>query len=128
MVLAPQEYKSTMTKEEQYRQYLLFWKAWQDELITALEKGNETMELNTKKQKECLGEAIKNLMGMRSLLNAQAQEKLDVYINKTIELKKSLEKDPYLMFGTERYFHTARRLRMDIWDAFSYNQIKQSLI
>ncbi|MFA5150687.1 MAG: hypothetical protein WC433_07270, partial [Candidatus Omnitrophota bacterium] len=34
MVLAPEEWKGPqMTKEEQYRQYFVFWQSWQDELI-----------------------------------------------------------------------------------------------
>ena len=37
MVLVPQEYKGpNMTKEELYRQYFLYWKSWQEELINAL--------------------------------------------------------------------------------------------
>ena len=37
MVLAPEEYKGPQqTKEELYRQYFLFWKSWQDELIESL--------------------------------------------------------------------------------------------
>ena len=30
MVLVPEEYKSTMTQEQMYRQYFLFWQSWQD--------------------------------------------------------------------------------------------------
>lgn len=127
MVLAPQEYKSTLTKDEQYRQYLLFWKSWQDELIAALAKGNSTIGPNTKKQMECLDQGIKNLMGMRSLLNEQGKEKLDVYIGKMSDLRSSIKQDPY-MFGMERYSHSAQRLRMDILGDFSYKEIKQSLI
>ncbi len=129
MVLAPQEYKSTMTKEEKYRQYLLFWKSWQDELITSLSTGNNTIEPNTKKQLECLDQAMRNLMGMRGLLNEQAGQKLDVYIGQMAELRSNIEKSPYgFGFSMERDFHKAERIRMNVLRSFSYNDIKSSMI
>src|SRR3989338_7136675 len=77
MVLAPEEWSGPqMTSEQMYRQYFLFWKSWQDELIeTLLQKKSQ------KKQIDCSLEAIKNLLNLRALLNSDSQKKLDNYIN-----------------------------------------------
>lgn len=122
MILAPQEYQPTMTKEEQYRQYFLFWKSWQDELITAL-----VSNPNHKKQVDCANEAIKNLMGMRTLIGNNAQKKLDIYIGQMTELKDAIKKDTYGM-SINNHRYNAERLRRDILQNFSFGDIKNSLI
>ncbi len=121
MVLSPQEYKSNVTKEELYRKYLLYWKSWQDELIEAL------MQMKShKKQVDCIEEAIKNLVNLREMLNAQEQKRLDVYLGRMRGLKDSIVQDTY---GTDSrsYIQAAERLKMDILRDFSYNKVKDYL-
>jgi hypothetical protein len=123
MVLVPQEYKKPqLTKEEEYRQYLLYWKSWQDELIESL-SGNT----NHKKQMGCVREALSNLVQLMSLLNAEKQKKLDVYITKLKELQDSIVKDIYCK-GSSGHHYSAERIKMNILRQFSYPQIKDSLI
>ncbi|MFA4842539.1 MAG: hypothetical protein WC658_01720 [Candidatus Omnitrophota bacterium] len=122
-VIEPEVYKPTMSKAEQYRQYLLFWKSWQDELITALITTNP----NHKKQVSCANEAIKNLMGMRKLLNELTQNKLDIYINRMSDLRDKIVRDSYSSnINSNR--QAAERLRRDILQNFSFNDIKNSFV
>ena len=122
MVLAPEEYKGPqMTKEELYRQYFLYWRSWQDELIESLRSGK-----NHKKQIGCLDEAIKNLGELRSLLSEDKQKKLDIYINQLKDLKELVNKDIYgnNLDGNRM---TAERIKRNILRDFSYNKIKDYL-
>ncbi|MFH1641106.1 MAG: hypothetical protein ABIA66_03980 [Candidatus Omnitrophota bacterium] len=121
MVLVPEEYKSNLTKEEEYRQYLLYWKSWQDELINSLSQG-----ANHKKQVDCAQEAIKNLIKIRSLLAVDIQKKLDVYIAQLENLKETISKDAYGNSIVNSRLE-AERIRRNILRDFSYNKIKEYL-
>lgn len=123
MVLVPQEYKGPqMTKEELYRQYLLFWKSWQDELIEALLRSN-----NHKKQLSCAQEAIKNLEQLTPLLKEEKQKALEIYINQMRDLKGSIEMDTYSM-NTSPNRMSAERIRRYILRDFSYNKMKDFIL
>ena len=127
MVLAPEEYKSTMTKEDSYRQYLLYWKSWQGELIESLDVGGRAdIKGNYKKQKDCVDQAIINLVNMRTLLNPDPQKNLDKYIAGMNDLRSSIVCDPYGNRASFNY-HRAERLKQDILKDFSYNDVKALL-
>jgi len=122
MVLAPQEYKGLqMSKEEEYRQYFLFWQSWHEELINALsEKGNR------KKQVDCANETIKNLNCLRGLMNVKKQARVDIYINRLNSLKGSITNDLYgNSVDTNR--QDAERIKRNILQEFSYKKIKEYL-
>jgi len=122
MVIAPEEYKAPLsTKEEQYHQYFLYWKSWQDELIESLSSST-----NPKKQLSCVNEAIKNLEQIRILLKAEKQKKLDVQINQLKNLRDALSSDIY---GTsaDRNRLSAERIRRNIMQDFSFPKIKDYL-
>ena len=123
MVLAPEEWKGPqMTKEQMYRQYFMFWKSWQDELIESL-----LQKRSQKKQIDCSSEAIKNLIGLRGLLNSDSQKKLDNYIGQTKGLRDSISRDSY---GSSSlgFANTAERIRRNILKDFSYNKVKNYLL
>lgn len=123
LVLVPEEYKDVqMSNEELYRQYFLFWKSWQDELINALSVGS-----NYKKQIDCINEAIKNLINLRALLKEEGQKKLDAYIDQLKGLKDQISKDLYgnSIVGNRQ---NAELLKKRILKDFSYNKIKDYLI
>jgi hypothetical protein len=124
MVLVPEEYKPTMSKEQLYRQYFLFWQSWQGELITSL---TPTQTGNNKKQVDCAQEAIKNLSNLRTMINEDKQKKLDIYINELKELKSQIAKDFY---GTNitAYARAAERIKRGILRDFSYNKVRNDLI
>jgi hypothetical protein len=122
MVLAPQEYKSPeMSKEELYRQYFLFWKSWQDELIGSLSIG-----ANHKKQISCINETLNNLEQLRLLLNETKQKELDIYINQLKELKRLIIEDSYGSNINKNRF-TAEHIKRNILRDFSYNRISEDI-
>lgn len=117
MVLVPQEYKD-MDKEEVYRRYFVFWESWMDELINALE-----LYPNYKKQVDCMERALKNLAYLKTLLNEEAQKRLDVYIGRTIDLQKKIVGDSYGDFKKDNAVE-AERLKLDISRDFSYSAVR----
>ncbi len=123
MVLAPEEWTGPkMTKEERYRQYHLFWKSWHEELYNALQQ-NSTM----KKKVDCCGQIIKNLNGMRLLLNESKQKQLDVYIKQMIDLASEIKSDIYGA-SANSYCLRLDKLRMHMQESFSYDDIKNDLL
>jgi len=123
MVLAPEVYKGPcMSKEELYRQYLLFWKSWQDELINSLSEG-----ANHKKQLDCIQEALKYIASMRSLLSEEKQKSIDRYIVELNNLKSAIEKDIYSR-NISITRQTAERIKRNVLRDFSYRDVQESLI
>jgi len=123
MVLAPQEWKGPqMTKEEQYRQYFVFWKSWHEELINAL-----LQDASQKKKIDCGQQAMKNLLGLRSLLNESKQKQLDVYLRQLADLLSGIKSDIYGTSGNS-YRQASERLMMNIQQRFAYNDIKNDLL
>ena len=122
MVLTPEEYKGpNMTKEEIYRQYFLFWKSWQDELINAF-----TQNASLKKKIDCAQEALKNLVNMQGLLIPAAQKNLDRDIVKSRDLISIMQSDIY---GSNniRNLQTAEYLKSHIQKNFIYPKVKNYL-
>jgi hypothetical protein len=123
MVLAPEEYTGPqMSKEELYRQYFLYWRAWQDELILSLEP-----RANHKKQMDCINQALKNLARIKGLLAAQKSEQANRYLIQLEDLRGLIERDVY----SNNIVNTrtkAEQLKRNILRDFSYNKVKDSLI
>ncbi len=122
MVLVPEEYKGlNMTKEELYRQYFLYWKAWQDELINAL-----TQKASLKKKIDCAQEALKNLVNMKTQLVPEAQKNFDPSIARLNDLLASMKSDVY---GTNDLanLRAAEQIKMNIQRDFIYPKIRNYL-
>ncbi|MCU0651867.1 MAG: hypothetical protein MUC39_02875 [Candidatus Omnitrophica bacterium] len=121
LVLVPQEYKSNMSKEEQYRQYFLYWESWQEELTEAL-----LHSTNRKKPLGCANEALKNLDQMKSMLGGEQKKRLESYFTQLRELKDSIQEDTY---GTNNswYRSKAEEIQRSVSRDFSYLKIKKSL-
>ena len=118
-VLVPQDYSlSDLSTEERYRQYFLFWKSWQDELITAMNP-----QTSYKKKKECVQEAINNLEEIRALLLEEKQKELDVYLERLRHLSSAIIQDIY---GTRLIINKSRAesLKRSILRDFSYSNVK----
>mgnify|MGYP003394751477 CR=1 FL=1 len=123
MVLAPEEWKGPqMTQEERYRQYFLFWQSWHDELINAF-----LGDASPKKKLDCAAQAIKNLVGMRGLLNENRQKQLDVYLRQFNDLKDEIKSDIY---GSSKdvYRLSTENIRRNILQQFSYHDIKNDFL
>lgn len=122
IVLVPEEYPSLFANsEEAYRQYFLYWKSWQDELINAL-----LGRASHKKQLSCIDEATKNLGQMRNLLVEDKQKELDIYLSKLADLRNNISEDVYSNNATKNR-SDAEQLKRNILKDFSYSKIKNSL-
>ncbi|MCX5707072.1 MAG: hypothetical protein NTW13_05410 [Candidatus Omnitrophica bacterium] len=122
MVLAPEEYKGPqMSKEELYRQYLLFWRSWQDELINTL-----VQNTSYKKKNDCTEQAVKNLIGMRGMLDETKQRQLDIYLKQMTDLQSSFKSDVYGA-SSSNYRQRVEGVRRNILEKFSYSDIKNDL-
>jgi len=122
MVLAPVEYKpAPTTGEAPYRQYLLYWKSWQDELI-------ETLLANTshKRQLDSAEEAINNLIELNKLLQDSCRPRMEGYIQRMKDIRDAIEKDIYGS-NAASLRNSAERLRRDILRDFSYEKVKNDL-
>ncbi|RJO65605.1 MAG: hypothetical protein C4540_00460 [Candidatus Omnitrophota bacterium] len=122
MVLVPEDYSGPgLSKEELYRQYFLFWKSWQDELIVALSSASPH-----KKQVDCANEALKNLNAMNDFLSVTKREALKVFINQLGTLQIDIEKDVY-GYKKDQNRATAEQIKRNILVHFSYARIKEDL-
>lgn len=122
MVLVPIKYKAEVaTKEELYRQYLLYWKSWQNELIESLLNNR-----NHKKQLDSITQVLNNLEQLKALLKEDKQRKLAAYIKQLNDLKSYIEKDPYSNDAAANRM-AAERIKRNILRDFSYNKIKDNL-
>ncbi|MGA2774603.1 MAG: hypothetical protein ABSE81_00845 [Candidatus Omnitrophota bacterium] len=122
LVLVPEVYKNTASKEEQYRQYFIFWKAEHGELIEALLQNKPN-----KKKVKSAQEAIKHLENMKSLLNEAAQKQLNGYIARLKDILDAIGNDTY--GGNNDFYRVkAENIERDIMKDFSYNKIKNSLL
>ncbi len=123
VVLAPEEYTGkSLSSEELYRQYFLYWKSWHDELLSSLSSIGE----NQKKQLSCAEQALTNLGALRPLLKPQKQTLLDTYINQLRQVQDTIAGDPYArsIMGTRQ---AAERIKRNILKDFSFPKIKDSL-
>lgn len=121
-VLVPQEYSiSDISIEDRYRQYFLFWKSWQQELITALDAHG-----SYKKRVSCINEAINNLEQLRGFLFEEKQKELDAYLGRLRQLETNLSEDFY---GRKLQVHKrkAEGLKRNIIKDFSYSAVKNHL-
>jgi hypothetical protein len=122
MILAPEEWKGPqMTKEQMYRQYYTFWQSWQDELINVL-----LQNAPLKKRNDCAEQAVKNLLGMRGMLNETEQKQLDVYIRQMTNLQSAIKSDIYGRSNNSNR-QDAERVRRNILQRYSYSDIKDDL-
>lgn len=120
MVIEPQEYKEIQASGDSlYKQYFLFWRSWQDELIQSLSAG-----ANHKKQTSCAEEILKNLEQLYALLSEDKQKDLGVYIKQTKDLIDLINKDIYGTNVSGNRF-SAERIKRNITRDFSYNKVSK---
>ena len=123
VVFSPQEYKGEgVAKEDLYRQYFLYWRTWQDELIDSLERNG-----NRKRQIDSIDEGLKNLDNIKILLKPEAAGRLEVCIKSLRELRVAVVKDDYADRVSDNR-RQAERIRRDILRDFSFSKIKDSIL
>lgn len=122
MVLVPEEYKGPdMTKEELYRQYFIYWKAWQDELINAFNQ-----KASLKKKADCAEEALRNLVNMKMQMVPLAQKNFDSAIARLDGLLSSVRSDIYGSNDAANC-RSAEQIKTNIERNFAYPKIRNYL-
>ena len=122
MVLIPQDYPSRFSnKEEEYRYYFMVWESWQDELINAL-----LYQKSHKKQLDCLDQAVKNLIQIKTLLSFEKQKELDPYIKRMNSLRSEISKDRYSI-RTVHHRSKAERIKRLVSKSYPYLKVKDYL-
>ena len=123
IVFAPEEYQlPELSIQEQYRQYFVFWRSWQEELI---ETFNSSLDYTS--SRECLEEVIKNLAGLRALLPEIKQKDLDRYLEKIRHLQKQINDDPYGS-NVVIYKSKAQSLKRAIEREFAVSKVGDTLV
>ncbi len=86
MVIVPRDYSAhPFPSDVMYKQYFVYWKAWNQELVTALKDGEPY-----KKVLATVDQAIINLKKMATYLNSEKAGELGVYVKKTQVLKDEI--------------------------------------
>ena len=122
-IIQPQSYPDVaLNKDELYRDYFLFWESWADELVSFL-KDNA----NTKKQKECIQQAMDNLVKMQSLLNEEKAGFLDKFVIELTTVKNVLFQS-YLNSADFSYLkNKIERIKAKVHRDFVFSKIKKDL-
>jgi hypothetical protein len=123
VVFAPEEYKGEgVSNADLYRQYFLYWRTWQDELIDSLDSNG-----NRKRQIDTLNEGLKNLDNIKALIKPEAAAKLETYIKDLLGLREAIIKDDYANRVAENR-RQAERIKRGILNDFSFGKIKDSIL
>jgi hypothetical protein len=107
MVITPRDYSAhPFPNDVLYKQYFVYWKSWNQELVTSLNDFD-----SHKKIVGCLEQSLLNLNKMRSYLVPEKAAALDVYVTKTQALKSAVEKTSSMVPSQANgYRYTAERI------------------
>ena len=87
MIITPRDYDANpLPKDVLYKQYFVYWKSWNQELVTSL---NDQAPL--KKIKDCVEQAIANLKKMATYLSDEKAKELTVFTKETEALKVEID-------------------------------------
>ncbi|HOW42529.1 MAG TPA: hypothetical protein P5110_02955 [Candidatus Omnitrophota bacterium] len=123
MVIAPQEYPVVLVSNQQlYQDAFLYWRTWQDELISAL--SNST---NRKKFQDTIKEARRNLQDMAALLRPARREALLKYSDRMESLREDIGKDIYNT-RIQEHLRKAEEIKNRVRDQFKYDRVKDDIL
>lgn len=116
-IYEPKEYQKG-PNDVLYKKYFLFWKAWQEELITKL--GD-----NKKSDLRCFEEALKNLGEMKQCLADQKAIELQNCINDVDRLYNKYKTEDFSIVQSHRMRADLNRLMLRMDKQFRYNRVKE---
>lgn len=124
MVIVPRDYNANpLPPDVRYKQYFVYWKSWNQELVTALND-----QASFKKIIGCVEQARINLAKMTTLLKEDRAKELEVYLKKTEDLKAEIERVknlPPVRMSSLRY--KADRILSSVNRQFDLSKVKDSL-
>ncbi len=114
MIIVPRDYSAhPYPSDVMYKQYFIYWKSWNQELITSLNDYS-----TYKKIVDCVEQSIINLKKMATYLNEDKAKALEVYVKKTEDLKTQIQaakamppsRMTMLRYDAERILSSVNRL------------------
>lgn len=121
-LLMPEEYNPAFNKDVLYKDYLVYWRSWQDELIAALEAN-----LSHKKQVDCAEQAVMNLEKLKGFLKEEKQIVLDKYLSQLKGLRDEIKEGDLAGAKLGIIKHKLTVNRRDILHNFMYSKVKDDL-
>lgn len=121
-LLMPEEYNPEFNKDVLYKDYLVYWRSWQDELIAHLEAN-----LSHKKQIDCAQQAVLNLEKLRDFLKPEKQQVLDVYLEELKNLRDKIKEGNLSGANLALIKHKLTINRRNILHNFMYSKVKNDL-
>ncbi|MDD5019392.1 MAG: hypothetical protein PHH75_06010 [Candidatus Omnitrophica bacterium] len=124
MIVSPRDYSAhPFPNHVMYKQYFVYWKSWNQELVTALND-----RASDKKVLECVDQALVNLKKMATYLEDKQAAALSGYIQKTETLKTRVHAMPGLPPAeTNRFRYTAERILSSVNREFDPTRMKAHL-
>lgn len=109
-------------KDIVYKNYLLYWRSWVDELDVALVSGG-----SRKKRIDCAEQAIGNLVSMQQMLVEEKRPGLEKYIDELRDIKIKAASDNINEVMANSLSSKLRRHKIVIERDFRYEKIKDTL-
>ena len=93
MIITPRDYSAhPFPSDVLYKQYFIYWKSWNQELITSLSDGS-----SYKKVLDCVDQSLINIKKMETYLQEDKAKELGVYVKKTEDLKGQIMQNKSLL-------------------------------
>ena len=118
-VYQPQDYQKE-PNIELYKRHFIFWKAWQEELITEL--GNNRLA-----DIRAFEEALKDLSEMKDYLNDAKAAELEVYIRKLAEFSDMYKSGEFDIVRSHQMRQGLDKLMLKIDKSFRFSKVKESI-
>ncbi len=118
-VYQPQDYQKE-PNIERYKRHFVFWKAWQEELISEL--GNNRLA-----DIRAFEEALKDLSDMRNCLNEAKAAELDIYSKKLAEFFDTYKSGEFDIVRSHHMRQDLDRLMLKIDKLFRLSKVKDSI-
>lgn len=124
VIIVPRDYSAhPFPNDVLYKQYFVYWKSWNQELVTSLNDAD-----SYRKIVDCVQQAEVDLKKMSTYLNDEKAKQLGIYIKQTGDLKSDIEKArsmPTSQMISLRY--KAERILSSVNRQFDPHKMKDSL-
>ncbi len=124
VVINPREYESDYSVEKAYKQYFLFWRISQEELLGLLnaQEGNRKRLLYSAKR------VVENLEQMRQFCLPEKQARLDEFIKIQQDVVRQLDRYDLSRGRRLRVRSILKQQKRQIQNEFSFGRIQEYLI
>ena len=112
---------------EIYNRAFLFWKTHQEQLLIALSPQTYPYQVNNLKVRDCLKHAVSNLETMKTCLEQNKREELDIYLKESIQYKKLFEEKILSWPSLVRIRHDLERIKRNVAIRFCPGAVKNDL-